>query len=109
MKALDLRLAELERRRAPKTAKGVTGDIEELKARLRRSDEEYDRREQLPAREQLDLCLADYAQALKDRETRDPNRGTVCDEPMDAIRDKVHSMRVAELQARIDAEEAPLS
>ena len=83
-------------------------DFEELKAKLRRMSEEHDRRELLPAREQLDLCLADYAQALKDRETRDPNRGTVCDEPMDAIRDKVHSMRVAELQARIDAEEAPL-
>ena len=106
MKHLDLRLARLERRRPPPVVEREAPRLEELLEKIRRLKAEGARRERLPAREQLKLCLEDYQQSLVDRQMRDPNRGTVCDAQMDALLDKAHAMRVAELQARSEAEEA---
>lgn len=106
MKHLDLRLARLERRRPSPVVEREAPCLEEVLEKIRRMKVERDRRELLPAREQLKLCLEDYQQNLVDRRLRDPNRGTVCDAQMDALLEKAHAMRVAELRARIEAEDA---
>lgn len=106
MKHLDLRLARLERRRPPPIIEREVPCLEEVLQQCRRIKAERARRELLPAREQLTLCLEDYQQRLADRQVRDPNRGTVARAQLDAVLDIAHEMTVAELRARIEAENA---
>lgn len=106
MKHLDLRLARLERRRPPPVVRREAPRLEEVLRQCRRLKAERARRGLLPAREQLKCCLADYQRSLVDRQMCDPSRGAVARAQLDAVLDMAHEMAVAELQARIEVEDA---
>ena len=104
MKALSARLARLEQQRPPPIVAREGPDLEVFKEKLRGVLEQPDRRKLLPAREQLALLVEDHAERLKARKHPDDNRG--CVPGLDAFADRMHAFQVADLRARIEAEEA---
>lgn len=96
MKALSARLARLEQQRPPPIVAHEGPDVEVFKEKLRRVLEQPDHQELLPASEQVALRLANYAQVLEERKTRDPNPGRV--EGLGAFHDKLLVVLVAQLR-----------
>lgn len=108
MKGLEARVAYLEQRRpAPVEARPVPS-IEALHKNLQAISDEHDRREALPAEEQLALLLDDHSKRLRERQLPDHNRGRL--PGLDALWDRMHEIRVEDLRARIatKCEERPV-
>jgi hypothetical protein len=99
MKGLEARVAYLEQRRPVPVEARPVPSIEDLYRNLQAISDEHDRRQALPAKAQLALLLDDHSKRLKECQLPDHNSG--CLPGLDALRDRMHEIRVADLRARI--------
>jgi hypothetical protein len=102
MKGLEARVAYLEQRRPAPVETRPVPSLEDLHKSLQAISDDHDRRQALPAEEQLALLLDDHSKRLKERQLPDHNSG--CLPGLDALWDRMYEIGVADLRARIAAE-----
>lgn len=103
MRALERRITALERRPVPVPMPAIDdAKLEALRAKIRALKEKTIEPDRRPPQEQLAAEFERYAAAVRERERPDLIRHA-CDDSMNALHDKVHRMRVEELQKEIAA------
>ena len=101
MKGLEARVAYLEQRRPTPVEARPVPSLEDLYKNLQAISDDHDRRQALPAEEQLALLLDDHSKRLRERQLPDHNHG--CLPGLDVLEDRLHEILVADLRARIAA------